>query len=137
MICRLKKSLYGLKQAPHQWYKKFESFMLEHKFQKTQVDHCVFVKNYDEGNFFILLLYMDGILIVIQDTRKIESLKKALDKSFAMKDLRLTKQILGMHIVQDRTKKVLWLSQEKYVTKILERFNMSEPKLVSSVLPTN
>ena len=35
LVCRLKKSLYGLKQAPCQWYKKFESFMLEHKFQKT------------------------------------------------------------------------------------------------------
>ena len=120
-----KERLYGLKQAPHQWYKKFESFMLEHKFQKTQVDHCVFVKRYDEGDFLILLLYVDDMLIVRQDTRKIASLKKALGKSFAMKDLGPAKQILGMHIVRDRTKKVLWLSQEKYVTKILERFNMS------------
>ena len=32
LLCRLKKSLYGLKQAPCQWYKKFESFMVEHKF---------------------------------------------------------------------------------------------------------
>ena len=133
----IEESLYGLKQAPRKLYKKFESFMLEYKFQKTQVDHCVFLKRYDEDEFLILLLYVDDMMIVGQDTRKIESLKKALDKSFAMKDLRLTKQILGMHIVQDRTKKVLWLSQEKYVTKILERFNMSEPKLVSSVLPTN
>ena len=48
MVCRLRKSLYGLKQAPRQWYKKFESFMLEHKFQKTQVDHLTnkwFVKS--------------------------------------------------------------------------------------------
>ena len=35
LVCWLKKSLYVLKQAPRQWYKKFESFMLEHKFQKT------------------------------------------------------------------------------------------------------
>ena len=65
------------------------------------------------------------------------SLKKALGKSFAMKNLGPAKQILGMHIVRDRTKKVLWLSQEKYVTKILERFNMSEAKLVGSALRTN
>ena len=29
LSCRLKKILYGLKQAPHQWYKKFDSFMLD------------------------------------------------------------------------------------------------------------
>ena len=44
LVHPLKKSLHGLKQAPCQWYKKFESFMLEHGFNKTQVDHCVFVK---------------------------------------------------------------------------------------------
>ena len=137
LMCRLKKSLYGLKQDPRQWYKKFESFMMEHKFQKTQVDHCVFVKRYDEGDFLILLLYVDDMLIVGQDTRKITILKNALGNSFAMKDLGPAKQILGMHIVRDRTKKVLWLSQEKYVTKILERFNMSEAKPVGFTLPTN
>ena len=68
---------------------------------------------------------MDDILIVVQHTRKIASLKKALGKSFSMNDLGPAKQILGMHIVRDRTKKVLWFSQEKYVIKILERFNMS------------
>ena len=87
LVCRLKKILYGLKQAPHQWYKKFESFMVEHGFQKTQADHCVFLKRYNKGDFLILLLYVDGMLIVGQDTRKIGSLKKALGKSFAMKDL--------------------------------------------------
>ena len=28
MVYKLKKSLYGLKQAPRQWYKKFDSFMM-------------------------------------------------------------------------------------------------------------
>ena len=85
----------------------------------------------------ILLLYVDDMLVVGRDTKKIASLKKVLGKSFAMKDIGPAKQILGMHIVRDRTKEVLWLSQEKYVTKILERFNMSKEKPVGSTLATN
>ena len=46
--------------------------MLEHKFQKTQADHRVFVKRYDEGDFLILLLYMDDMLIVGQEDRELE-----------------------------------------------------------------
>ena len=49
LVCRLKKSLYGLKQAPRQWYKKFESFMGEHGYQKTTSDHCVFAKRFPDG----------------------------------------------------------------------------------------
>jgi hypothetical protein len=53
----------------------------------------VFVKRYNDGNFLILLLYVDDMLIVGKDTKKIGS------QSFAMKDLGLAKQILRMHIV--------------------------------------
>ena len=67
--------------------------MTKHRFHKTQADHCMFVKKYNEGDFLILLLYVDDMLVVGQDANKITSLKKALSKSFAMKDL-----------VQDRTK---------------------------------
>ena len=39
-----KKSLYGLKQAPRQWYKKFDSFMVDQGYSKTTSDLCVFMK---------------------------------------------------------------------------------------------
>ena len=98
LVCRLKKSLYGLKQAPRQWYKKFDSFMVEHRYDKTISNHCVFVKKFSNGEFIILLLYVDDMLIVGCDTGKIDKLKKELSKSFEMKDLGSTSQILGIKI---------------------------------------
>ncbi|PKI57905.1 hypothetical protein CRG98_021693 [Punica granatum] len=54
-----------------------------------------------------------------------------------MKDLGPAKQILGMHISRDRSKGKIWLSQEKYIEKILDRFNMGNAKPVSSPLASH
>ena len=132
LVCRLKKSLYGLKQAPRQWYKKFDSFMLEHGFQRLEADHSVYIKRYDQGNYIILLLCADDMLIVVHDNNKINRLKKYLGSKFAMKDLGPAQQILGMRIMHDRKDKRLWLSQEKYIKKVLNKFNMKDAKLVGT-----
>jgi hypothetical protein len=134
IVYHLKKSLYGLKQSPRQWYKKFDSFMVEHGYDITTCDHCVFVKKFSDGEFIILLLYMDDMLIVGHDTSKIDRLKEELSKSFAMKDLGPTIQLLSMKISRDRKNRRLWLSQESYIEKVLDRFNMSKAKPVSSPL---
>ena len=107
LVCQLKKSLYGLKQAPRQWYRKFDSFMTDQGYHKTQTDHCVFVKKFEGGDFLILLLYVNDMLIVGQDQTKIRMLKKALNRTLAMKDLSPARQILGMHIIRDRSKEAI------------------------------
>ena len=85
----LKKSLYGLKQAPRQWYKKFDSFMLDHGFKRLEFDHCVYIKMYDQEKYIILLIYVDDMLVVGKDKDMIDRLKKYLDSQFAMKNLGL------------------------------------------------
>jgi len=136
-VCRLKKSLYGLKQAPRQWYKKFESVMEEQGYKKTTSDHCVFVQKFSDGDFIILLLYVDDMLIVGMNSSRIDKLKKQLSQSFAMKDLGTAKQILGVRIHRCRKDKKLFISQEQYIEKVLERFNMNKAKVVSSPLATH
>ena len=77
---------------------------------RTTSDHYVFMKRFSYENFIILLFYVDDILIVGHDAKRIQILKEELSKSLAMKDLGLTKQILGMKITRDRKKEKLWLS---------------------------
>ena len=96
LVCRLKKSLYGLKQAPRQWYKKFDSFMVSHGYRRTAADHCVYVRKFGNGKFIILLLYVDDMLIVGQDSKMIDRLKRDMSKTFDMKDLGPARVILRM-----------------------------------------
>jgi len=77
---------------------------------RTTSDHYVFMKRFSYENFIILLFYVDDILIVGHDAKRIQILKEELSKSLAMKDLGSTKQILGMKITRDRKKEKLWLS---------------------------
>ena len=80
-----------LQQALRQWYKKFDSFIENHGFNKTMCDHSFFVKKFGDNDFIILLLYMDDKLIVDHDASKIDNMMRKLSESFVMQDLRLTK----------------------------------------------
>ena len=71
------------------------------------------------------------MLIVDKNTSKIDELKKELCKSFSMKDLGHAKQILGMIITRLRDKRKIYLSQKKYIERVLERLNMKNVKPVS------
>ena len=54
-----------------------------------------------------------------------------------MKDLSNAKRILGMEILRDRKAGKLWLSQERYIEWMLERFNMKKSKLISTPLASH
>jgi hypothetical protein len=51
-----------------------------------------------------------------------------------MKDLGTTNKILGIQIYKDRSPNKLYLSQRKYIKKVLECFGMQDCKPVSTLL---
>jgi len=83
----------------------------------------IFQKTYD-GSFIYLLLYVDDMLIAARDKSLVNMLKAQLSSEFDMKDLGPAKKILGMDINRDRQVGKLFLSQKKYVLKMLDKFGM-------------
>ncbi|CAI9764668.1 unnamed protein product [Fraxinus pennsylvanica] len=110
--------------------------MGEHGYKKTTSDHCVFVRKSSDDDFIILLLYVDDMLIVGRNSSKIDNLKKQLSKSFAMKDLGPTKQILGIRICRDRKGREHWdavkwiLRYLRGTSKLTLSFGSGKPMLV-------
>ena len=51
-----------------------------------------------------------------------------------MKYLGEIKKILGIETSRDKSTGKFWLSQENYVMKILEKFNMTEERLLTTPL---
>eukprot|EP00253_Pinus_taeda_P002152 PITA_02152 len=54
-----------------------------------------------------------------------------------MKDLGAAKHILGMEIQRDRKNGKLWLSQQKYVERVLEKFGMNSVKPINVPLASH
>nr|GEX64102.1 retrotransposon protein, putative, Ty1-copia subclass [Tanacetum cinerariifolium] len=92
-VCRLKKSLYGLKQSPRKWYKRFDSFMIGHGYDRCSYDECVYLRKFSNGSFLYLVLYMDDMLIAAPNKDQIKELKYQLSNEFNMKDLGAAKRI--------------------------------------------
>uniref|UniRef100_A0A2N9FLA5 CCHC-type domain-containing protein n=1 Tax=Fagus sylvatica TaxID=28930 RepID=A0A2N9FLA5_FAGSY len=134
LVCRLKKSLYGLKQSPRQWYKRFDSYMIQIGYTRCEYDCCVYVRILEDGSYIFLLLYVDDMLIAAKSMCEVNRLKSLLHKEFEMKDLGAAKKILGMEIRRDRGARKLWLSQKNYIRKVLEKFSMLDAKPVSTPL---
>ena len=77
------------------------------------------------------------MLIIGPSVKLNSSLKGELTQSFKMKDLGDVCQNLGMQIIRDRKMKKLWLSQEKYIERVLERFSMKGANPVSMPLASH
>ena len=58
----------------------------------------------------------------------LESVKTSLKNSFSMKDLGEPAYILGIKIYRDGSKRLIGLSQDTYIDKVVKRFNMEEAK---------
>ena len=97
-VCRLRKSLYGLKQSPHTWFGKFNEVIEKFDMQKSKSDHSVFYRNSQVG-IILLVVYVDDIIITMNDMTGISSLKSFLYGQFHTKDLGILKYFLGVEVI--------------------------------------
>ena len=83
-------------------------------------------------NFVILLLYLDDILLAGNDLEMIVATKGWFSSTFEMKDMGEANFVLGVKIFRDRSRKLLGLSKETYIKRILEPFHMHNSKPVDT-----
>ena len=124
-VVKLKKSIYGLKQVSQQWNLKFDGIIRKFGFIKIQKDNCMYFKS-KGGQFIILVLYGDDILLASDDKNMLHETKNFLSSHFDMKDLGEASYVLHIEKNRDRTKGVLGLSQKVFIEKMLVRYNMQK-----------
>jgi len=108
--------------------------MIEHDYSKSKYDSCIYHRKLNDGSFVYLLLYVDDMLIAAKNMSEVNKLKAQLKQEFELKDLGAAKKILGMKIHKNIQEGKLFLSQKKYIEKVLERFGMLDAKPVKTPL---
>jgi hypothetical protein len=126
-ICKLQKSIYGLNQASHSWNLHFDEVVKGFGFVKNVEEPHVY-KKLTRSAVVFLALYVDAILLIGNDIPMLEVVNSLLRNSFSMKDLGEVVYILGIKVYRDRSKRLIGLSQDAYIDKILNHFNMQDLK---------
>ena len=101
----------------------------------TKNDPNMYVKKDENGNASMVSLYVDDLIIIGNASHLIEYIKIQLAQTFEMKDLGEIHYCLGLEIWREGSKTMI--TQSKYTREILERFNMSESKSVSTPIERN
>jgi hypothetical protein len=116
-----------LKQASQSWNLRFDEVVKGFGFIQSEEEPFVYKKESGSSVVF-LILYVDDILLIGNDIPMLEASKTSLKNSFSIKDLGEAVYILGIKMYRDRSKRLIGLSQDTYIDKVLKRFNMEEAK---------
>lgn len=117
----LKNSLYDLKKLPRQWYLRVDRHMQKLNFIRCNFNCCVCFRRVNKHDMISLVMYDDDMILACKDMNQIDILKQQLKNELDMKDLGLAKNILGMDLRREKSTRSLFLSQEGYIIKLLDR----------------
>ena len=125
LVYALNKSLYGLKQSGRNWNSMLHNYLIDNDFVQCTTDMCVYT-NISDGNMIALLIWVDDLIIAASSDALLCETKQMLNAKFHMKDLGKLSYFLGIDF--DQSNDVVTMNQSRYISKMLERFDMSDCK---------
>lgn len=128
-VCKLNKSIYGLKQASRCWNQKFSTFLKKFNLTESAADPCIF-KGHVEGVMVYLALYVDDGLIVSKSQKVLDTIIRSLRKIFNI-TLGDASSFIGLQIERNRQDRTIFIYQEAYINRLIDKFLMTEAKTIS------
>jgi hypothetical protein len=120
-IAQLKRCIYGLKQSPREWYSCLTAHLRRHRFDTSNFDPCVLRHKSDQ---FYIAVYVDDLTLYGPPGYLMDPTILALEIEFEVTNMGQFDWLLGIQITFNRNS--IEFSQEAFVDKILERFQMND-----------
>ncbi|GKD17662.1 putative ribonuclease H-like domain-containing protein, partial [Tanacetum coccineum] len=128
------KGLYGLHQAPKAWHETLSTYLIENRFRRGTIDKTLFIKK-DKGDILLVQVYVDDIIFGSTKKSLCDEFEGLIDKRFQMSSIRELTFFLGLQVQQKEDG--IFISQDKYVAKILKKFNFAIVKTTSTPIESN
>nr|GEU46122.1 hypothetical protein [Tanacetum cinerariifolium] len=132
-VYKVKKTLYGLHQAPRAWYETLSTYLLDNGFQRGKIDNTLSIKRY-KGNILLVQFYVDDIIFGSTKKELCNAFERLMHEKLQMSSMGELTFFLGLQVNQK--KDGIFISQDKYVAKILNKFGFTEVKNASTLMET-
>ncbi|GJT68526.1 putative ribonuclease H-like domain-containing protein [Tanacetum coccineum] len=133
-VYKVEKALYGLHQAPRAWYKTLSTYLLDNGFQSGKINKTLFIRR-DKGDILLVQVYVDDIIFGSTKKSLCIEFEKMMHKKFQMSSMGELTFFLGLQVKQKEDG--IFISQDKYVTEILNKFSFSDVKIASTPMETH
>ena len=135
-VWKLNKALYGLRQSPRVWWKTLQAKLSNIKLISPAGDDALFSGKLD-GKQIYVGMWVDDMPILIPDQETGDLVREILKEKFEIHDLGDATKVLGMEISCDEESGAITLTQQTYIEKLLERFEMKDAIMVDTPFPHN
>ncbi|MFN3329157.1 MAG: reverse transcriptase domain-containing protein, partial [Fervidobacterium pennivorans] len=122
LVCKLNKAIYGLRQAGRNWNEKLDKWLRENNMIQSTADPCLYVMRTKSKDFFAIVIYVDDIITVSNNSELHSEFVKRMSAEFKIVDIGNIERILGIRVKSLNGN--ITLDQDKYANEIIESFNM-------------
>ncbi|GKD10222.1 putative ribonuclease H-like domain-containing protein, partial [Tanacetum coccineum] len=130
-VYKVVKALYGLHQAPRAWYETLANYLLGNGFKRGKIDQTLFIKK-QKGDILLVQVYVDDIIFGSTNNELCARFEKLMKDKFQMSSIGELTFFLGLQVAQKEDG--IFISQDKYVTEILKKFNYTDVKSASTLV---
>nr|GEV73482.1 hypothetical protein [Tanacetum cinerariifolium] len=128
-VYKVIKALYGLHQAPRAWYATLSTFLVKSGYRRGLIDKTLFKKK-DKKDIMLVQVYVDDIIF--------GSTKKSWFEALIKSRFQISSMVNSLSLLDYRSSRenMEFSCQDKYVEKIMKKFNFMSVKTVSTLIET-
>nr|GEV47030.1 putative ribonuclease H-like domain-containing protein [Tanacetum cinerariifolium] len=132
-VYKVVNSLYGLHQAPRAWYATLFTFLVQSGCKRGLIDKTLFIKK-DKKDIMLVQVYVDDIIFGSTKKSWCDEFEALMKSRFQMSSMGELTFFLGLQVKQK--KDGIFISHDKYVAKILKKFDFMSVKTASTPIET-